>query len=147
MNKHQLATHQSIRKLIRLYASLSEVWEALTQPELMKRWMSDSEIEIFKNWEVGSPIIIKGQEVSYKTAFKNSGVVLQFLKEEVLEYSHFSSLSRLDDQPENYTLIRFTLQPEEDYTLLGLILDFSTPKTGSLYFVPTFNMIDDFSPD
>ena len=25
------------------------------------------------------------------------------------------------------------------------ILDFSTPKTGSLYFAPTFNMIDDFS--
>jgi putative iron-dependent peroxidase len=27
------------------------------------------------------------------------------------------------------------------------ILDFSTAKTGSLYFVPTFNMIDDFSGD
>ncbi|QEC76779.1 Dyp-type peroxidase [Mucilaginibacter ginsenosidivorax] len=27
------------------------------------------------------------------------------------------------------------------------ILDFSTPKTGSLYFVPTFNMIDDFSSE
>ncbi|WP_184544041.1 Dyp-type peroxidase [Mucilaginibacter sp. FT3.2] len=27
------------------------------------------------------------------------------------------------------------------------ILDFSTPKTGSLYFVPTFNMIDDFLSD
>jgi putative iron-dependent peroxidase len=27
------------------------------------------------------------------------------------------------------------------------ILDFSTAKTGSLYFVPTFNMLDDFSSD
>ena len=27
------------------------------------------------------------------------------------------------------------------------ILDFSTAKTGSLFFVPTFNMIDDFSGD
>lgn len=27
------------------------------------------------------------------------------------------------------------------------ILDFSTAKTGSLFFVPTFNMIDDFSSD
>jgi len=27
------------------------------------------------------------------------------------------------------------------------ILDFSTPKTGSLYFVPTFSMIDDFLSD
>jgi len=34
--------------------------------------------------------------------------------------------------------------PEGNY---DRILDFSTPKTGSLYFVPTFNMIDDFSSD
>jgi len=27
------------------------------------------------------------------------------------------------------------------------ILDFSTAKTGSLFFVPTFNMMDEFSPD
>ena len=27
------------------------------------------------------------------------------------------------------------------------ILDFSVPKTGSLFFVPTFNMLDSFSGD
>lgn len=32
--------------------------------------------------------------------------------------------------------------PEGNY---DRILDFSTPKTGSLFFVPTFDMIDDFS--
>jgi hypothetical protein len=122
MIDHQLATHQTIRKLIHLNASLDAVWEALTKPELMKSWMSDSEIEIITTWEVGSPIIINVQEISYKTAFKNTGVVSQFLKDNVLEYSHLSSLSRLADQPENYTLIRFTLQQEEDHTLLELNL-------------------------
>ena len=34
--------------------------------------------------------------------------------------------------------------PEGNY---DRILDFSTAKTGSLYFVPTLNMIDDFSSD
>ena len=34
--------------------------------------------------------------------------------------------------------------PEGNY---DRILDFSTAKTGSLFFVPTFNMIDDFSSD
>ena len=34
--------------------------------------------------------------------------------------------------------------PEGNY---DSILDFSTAKTGSLYFVPTLNMIDDFSSD
>ena len=122
MIDHQLATHQNISKSIHINAPLNAVWKALTQPELMKSWMSDSEIEIVTTWEVGSPIIIKAQEVSYKTAFKNTGVVLQFLKDQVLEYSHLSSLSRLPDQAENYTLIRFTLQPEEDHVLLELNL-------------------------
>ena len=27
------------------------------------------------------------------------------------------------------------------------LLDFSTPKTGTLFFVPTFDMLDDFSSD
>ncbi|MDB5090182.1 MAG: yfeX [Mucilaginibacter sp.] len=36
----------------------------------------------------------------------------------------------------------FIGDPEGNY---DSILDFSTAKTGSLYFVPTFNMIDDFS--
>lgn len=36
----------------------------------------------------------------------------------------------------------FVGSPEGNY---DRILDFSTPQTGTLYFVPTFNMIDDFS--
>ncbi|WP_426670156.1 SRPBCC family protein [Mucilaginibacter sp. McL0603] len=122
MIDHQLATHQTIRKSIRMDASLNEVWEALTQPGLMKSWMSDSEIEIVTTWEVGSPMIIHVQEVSYKTAFTNTGIVLQFVKERILEYSHLSSISRLPDEAENYTIIRFTLQREGDHTLLELSL-------------------------
>jgi uncharacterized protein YndB with AHSA1/START domain len=131
MIDHQLATHQTIRKSICINASLNAVWEALTQPELMKSWMSDSEIEIVTTWEVGSPIVINAQEVSFKTGFRNTGVVLQFLKDRILEYSHLSSLSRLPDKAGNYTLIRFTLQPDEDHTLLEL--DLSNFPTESHY--------------
>ena len=46
----------------------------------------------------------------------------KFVKDRVLEYSHLSSLSRLPDEAENYTFIRFTLQPDDDHTLLELDL-------------------------
>ena len=131
MNDHQLATHQTISKSIHINASLNAVWEALTQPELMKSWMSESEIEIVTTWEVGSPIFINVPAESYKTSFINTGVVLQFLKDRVLEYSHLSSLSRLPDQAENYTVIRFTLQQNGDYVLLEL--DLSNFPTESHY--------------
>lgn len=122
MNDHKSATPQIICKSISLNASLNAVWEALTQPELMKSWMYDSEIEIVTTWKVGSPIIINVQEASYKTAFTNTGIILQFIKERMLEYSHLSSLSRLPDEAENYTFIRFTLQPDGPQTLLELDL-------------------------
>ena len=122
MTGHQSATYQTIRKSIRINAPLYAVWDALTQPGLMKSWMADSEIEIVTTWEVGSPIITNVQAASYKTAFTNTGIVLQFEKGRVLEYSHLSSLSRLPDHPENYTVIRFTLHQEDDHTLIELKL-------------------------
>jgi uncharacterized protein YndB with AHSA1/START domain len=127
--KQQL--QQNILKSIRIDASVIAVWEALTQPELMKSWMADSEIEIVTTWDVSTPIVINVQEVSPKTSFKNSGLVLQFVKEHVLEYSHLSSLSQLPDQDENYTIITFTLQQEENQTLLKVNL--SNFPTESIY--------------
>lgn len=122
---------QNILKSIQIDAPVTAVWEALTQPELMKSWMADSEIEIVTTWEVGTPIIINIQKVSHKASFKNGGVVLQFMKERILEYSHLSSLSKLPDQDENYTIIRFTLQQKENHTLLELNL--SNFPTESIY--------------
>jgi uncharacterized protein YndB with AHSA1/START domain len=127
--KQQL--QQNILKSIRIDASVIAVWEALTQPELMKSWMADSEMEIVTTWDVSTPIVINVQEVSPKTSFKNSGLVLQFVKEHVLEYSHLSSLSQLPDQDENYTIITFTLQQEENQTLLKVNL--SNFPTESIY--------------
>ena len=131
MIDRQLAAQQSISKSININASPNEVWETLTQPGLMKSWMADSEIQIVTTWEIGSPFIVIVHAASYKTAFTNTGVVLQFLKDRVLEYSHLSSLSGLPDEPGNYTRIRFTLQHEEAYTLLKL--DLSNFPTESHY--------------
>jgi hypothetical protein len=122
MMDNQLAINQTISKSIRLHAPLGTVWAALAQPEQMASWMSDSAIEVVTDWVIGGPIIINVQDVSYKTAFTNTGIVLQFFKERVFEYSHLSSLSRLADEAENYTLIRFTLAQEEDHVLLELNL-------------------------
>jgi uncharacterized protein YndB with AHSA1/START domain len=40
----------------------SEVWRALTDPDLMKLWMAElvMRIEITSDWNVGSPIVVKG---------------------------------------------------------------------------------------
>jgi uncharacterized protein YndB with AHSA1/START domain len=116
-------------KTVNINAPTSKVWEALTDPEFMKKWMFDTEINIITDWEVGNPIVIRGN-MNGKT-FENNGAVLQFEIEKTLQYTHLSSLSRLPDRPENYSVLEFRLTPLENQTALTLTL--SNFPTESIY--------------
>jgi len=111
---------KTISKTIQINAPASQVWDVLTKPEVMKKWMSESEIEIVTDWQVGSPFVIRGK--LHRIKFENKGQVLQFEPERILEYSHLSSLSRLPDTPENYSMVEFRLAPGANETGLTLTL-------------------------
>jgi uncharacterized protein YndB with AHSA1/START domain len=112
---------QRIDKTIIIEATPSAVWDRLTNPDLMKQWMAEPEIgiEIITDWKVGSPIIIKG---FHHIKFENKGTVLQFEPGKVLQYNYLSSLSRLPDSPENYSIVEFRLAPLEHHTSLTLTI-------------------------
>jgi len=115
------ATNGNIfNKTIHINAPTSKVWDALTNPELMKKWMSETKIDIITDWEVGNPIVIRGT-LNGKN-FENNGTVLQFELEKILQYNYLSSLSRLPDKPENYSVLEFRLTPMENQTTLTLAL-------------------------
>ena len=109
-------------KTIQINASPAKVWEALTKPELMRQWMVESgtEIEIVTDWNVGSPIVIRGN--LHRVNFENKGRVLQFDPARTLQYTHLSSLSGLPDQPQSYSVVTFQLAATEDQTRLTLTL-------------------------
>jgi len=113
---------QIANKTIEIDAPTSKVWDALTNPELMKKWMADTETEIniATDWTVGNPMIISGK--LHRIKFKNIGTVLQFEREKILTYSHLSSLSRLPDEPKSYSVMEFRLVPVENRTNLELTL-------------------------
>ncbi len=96
-----------MEKTVIIDTAPAKVWEALTDPALLMQWMSETPIDIITDWQVGHPMIIKGDW--YKTGFENRGTVLQFEPEKALQYTHLSSLSRLPDKAENYTIIGFEL--------------------------------------
>ncbi len=112
--------NQIASKAIEINAPTSKVWDALTNLELMKKWMSETEINIVTDWKVGSPIVIQGN--LHRIKFKNTGTVLQFDPERILQYSHLSSLSRLPDETKNYSIIEFQLAPMGQQTSLTLTL-------------------------
>jgi uncharacterized protein YndB with AHSA1/START domain len=110
-----------IESTVTINAPPTAVWSALARPDLMKQWMGEPEmqIEVITDWKVGGPIVVKG---FHHTQFDNKGTVLRFEPDSVLRYSHLSSLSRLPDRPENYSVMEFRVEPSGDQTLLTLVV-------------------------
>jgi len=86
-------------------ASASEVWAALTKPELIKQYLFDT--EVISDWKVGSPIIYKGEWEG--KAFEDKGEILKVEPAKLLMSTHWSPLSGVPDSPENYHTVTYTL--------------------------------------
>jgi uncharacterized protein YndB with AHSA1/START domain len=114
---------QRIEKTVTINAPASAVWDALTLPHIMKQWMAepDVHVDIVTDWNVGGPISIRG--VLSRVPFENRGTVLQWEPMRLLRYSHLSSLSRLPDRPENYSIFEFRLTPLDERTSLVLTIE------------------------
>lgn len=139
---------QKIEETIVINASLYTVWDTLTNTALMKLWMGEPEmqLEIITDWEVGSPIVVKG---FHHVKFENKGIVLDFEPNKFLKYNYLSSISRLPDKPENYTIIEFALNPLENQTALTLTLsNFPTEsifKHIGFYWRTTIHLMKNFA--
>lgn len=110
-----------IEKTVLIHAAPSLVWKTLTEPALMKQWMGDAEMEIDiqTNWQVNEAIVISG---FHHLKFENKGTILQFEPGKLLRYNILSSLSRVPEIPENYTIFEFTLSPIDNHTSLTLVI-------------------------
>lgn len=110
---------ESFEQSITIGASAERVWEYLTRPELIKTWMAWPEmgLEIETDWVIGSPIVMRG---FHHVRFENRGTVLEFVPASRLAYTHLSSLSRLPDVSESYSLLEFFLKSEGGATALNL---------------------------
>lgn len=124
------------------------VWRALTDTALMKQWMAEPEmqLDIVTDWSVGSPIVMRGW---HHIKFENKGIVLRFEPYSILRYSHLSSVSRLPDTPENYTIIEFRLAPAgpKSTSLHLTISGFPTEsifKHFDFYWATTIQMVKRF---
>ncbi|MNS62243.1 hypothetical protein D3C72_952970 [compost metagenome] len=104
-----------------LNGSPAVVWQVITNPVHMLQWTGDEtmNLTIDTNWIPGTEIIITG---NHHQPFENKGIVLQCIPEQQLSYTHLSSLSRLPDEPDNYTRIDFHLVPNGAQTKLELTI-------------------------
>lgn len=100
-------------------APASEVWDALTNPEKIKKYFFGT--EAVSDWKEGSTLEFKG--VWEGKEYSDKGKILKFEKGKLFQYDYFSSMSGLEDKPENYAVVTFELQPENGKTKLKITQD------------------------
>lgn len=100
-------------------APKEEVWEALTDPDLISRYMFGAEVST--DWEVGSPIAWKGEWDG--RSYQDKGTILELKPLRLLRYSHFSPLSGMADSPENYHIVTIEIAGDGSTTTVHLSQD------------------------
>ncbi len=90
---------------ILINAPAAKVWDALTQPDLIKQYLFGTEVTT--DWKVGSPITYRG--VWQGKPYEDKGKVLEVEPGRRIVSTFWSSLSGVPDQPEYYKTVQYEL--------------------------------------
>ena len=93
---------------------LEKVWDALTNPEIVKQYFFGTELVC--SWKVGEEIVFQGEWEG--TKYKDIGKVLEYSHNEKLAYSYLSNWSGKEDRPENYLWVSYEVKTIEEGTEL-----------------------------
>jgi uncharacterized protein YndB with AHSA1/START domain len=102
---------------INIHASISNVWEALTKTEIIKQYFFGT--NTITDWKVGSPIKFKGEWEG--KSYEDKGTILEMKKNKLIKYSYWSSMSGIEDKPENYVIVTYQLSGDNENVSLTVL--------------------------
>ena len=101
---------------ITIQAPVEKVWEALITPSIIKKYFFNT--NAVSDWKEGSPLIFKGEwEGLY---YEDKGTILEMVPNKIFRYTYWSSMSGIEDKPENYVTITYDLKEEKNKTKLTI---------------------------
>jgi uncharacterized protein YndB with AHSA1/START domain len=100
-------------------APKEEIWKALTDPASISRYTFGTKVAT--DWTEGSPITWEGEWEGQR--YQDEGMIREVRPPQVLEYSHFSPLTGLPDEPASYHTVRIEVLEEGPVTKVTLIQD------------------------
>lgn len=106
-----------------LNASIEEVWNALTKPELVKQWQYGS--ELITDWKTGNEIRFRNEWEGQ--VFEQWGSILEIVPNQKIKYSLFFPRPELEDKPENYFIMSYILSEESNKVKLQIIQEDNRP--------------------
>jgi uncharacterized protein YndB with AHSA1/START domain len=104
---------------ITIHADPAKVWDALTNPEVIKQYLYGT--ETISNWKEGGSITHKG---AWQGKFyEDKGVIKKIEPRRLLVTTYWSALSGLPDSPENYSTVTYALNERDGETTLTVTTD------------------------
>jgi uncharacterized protein YndB with AHSA1/START domain len=110
---------ESLSTSITVNAPAAEVWQALTDPAIVKQYFFGTNVK--SDWKAGSPIIWEG-EWEGKT-YQDTGTILDIDPGKFVKYNYWSSMSGTENKPENYADITYSLSEKDGKTVLTVTQD------------------------
>jgi uncharacterized protein YndB with AHSA1/START domain len=104
---------------IDIAAPASAVWQALTDPKLIKQYFMGATVKT--DWQPGSPITWSGEYEG--KPYQDKGSIVEAHAESLLVLTHFSPLTGQPDLAENYHTITYRLAEQNGKTNLSLSQD------------------------
>lgn len=101
-----------------VHGSSDEVWEALTNPSKISKYMMGTDVE--SSWKTGSKITWKGDWKGKK--FEDHGEVLDALPGKYLRYTHITGEAVQSDAT-NQHIVTVELEEQGDETMVTLTQD------------------------
>jgi uncharacterized protein YndB with AHSA1/START domain len=122
---------------ITVNAPIARVWDALVNPEIIKKYMFDT--NVISKWTVGSSITWSGMWQGRK--YEDKGVILRLEPRRLIQYTHFSPLSGLPDVPENYHTVTIELSRDGKQTHISLMQDHNATEEEREYSQANWKMM------
>jgi uncharacterized protein YndB with AHSA1/START domain len=133
-----------IENHIRINAPLARVWDVLVNPEQTRKYMFGC--ETVSDWKAGSELLWQ-MEYEGKTIVPVRGKIVEIDPERFLAYTTFDPNSAMEDIPENYLTVTYTLSEEQGQTLLEVTQgDYSRVADGERRYRESYNNGEGWQP-
>ena len=122
---------------INIHAPISNVWEALTKPEIIKQYLFGT--NTITDWKVGSPIKFKGEWEG--KSYEDKGTILEIQKHKLIKYDYWSSMSGIEDKPENYVIVTYQLSGKDENVNLSVLQENIPDEKTKTHSVENWNKV------
>lgn len=133
-----------ITNTISIKASAALVWDVLTNPEQTKKYMFGC--ETISDWNPGSTLLWQANYEGKDMVFVKGNIV-RIIPEKELVYTVFDPNSSMEDIPENYLTVTYTLKEENDQTILTVTQgDYNEVGEGERRYKESYNNGEGWNP-